>query len=66
MYKCSDLIAQYPTQLPEDFNTQWVCAYYKNCKQSSLDYYHANKLLTKVYANGLNYSMCSVSRINKF
>ena len=65
MYGCDIVRGQFEV-IPEDYNTRWVCAYYKNCKGSALEYFHSNRALTEIYTDAmLDYRLCSVSRVNR-
>ena len=40
-YNCNDRSES------KDFNTNWVCAFYKDCSGSPLNYFHSNRILNK-------------------
>ena len=64
MYGC-DAIRNKFEVVPEDYNTRWVCAFYKNCAGSPMEYFHSNRILAQIYTDEvLNYRLCSVSRVN--
>ena len=42
MYGC-DVVRSRFEVVPEDYNTKWVCAYYKGCVGSPMEYFHSNR-----------------------
>ena len=50
MYGCDIVRGQFDV-IPEDYNTRWVCAYYKGCKGSPLEYFHSNRALFEIYTD---------------